>query len=311
MGPYILRDTPGGRAALQGSLDPRLVHLVDDLQPAGEEELGSFAMGAGTTSGRHVVLATVIPIHAATGEHVGSLVSWMPAAAMDVLGTMAFERDLDHLARTASLARAGRRPAAILFGDLERSSALARSLSTGNYFSVVRRIIKAADQAIVDAGGVVGRHVGDGVVAFFPAETSGSESAAVRGCISAAIAIRNAMTQVAKRSGLTSGAITVRFGLHWGGMLYMGNISTPARSEVTALGDEVNETARIEACATGGLILASKPLIERLDPPDAAAIGLDLGHASYTPLGELPTATEKARRDAPAIAVTDITALQG
>lgn len=311
MGPYILRDTRGGRAAVQASLDPRLVDLLDRVQPAGPDRVGSFAIGAGTTSGRHDVLATVVPIHAATGERVGSLVSWTPAAPMDVLGTMALERDLGHLTRTISLGRAGRRPAAILFGDLEGSSALARSLSTGSYFSVVRRIIRSADQAIVEAGGVVGRHVGDGVVAFFPTETSGSESAAARGCISAAFAIRKAMTRVAGRSGLTPGAITVRFGLHWGGTLYMGNIGTAARSEVTALGDQVNETARIEACATGGLTLASKSLLERLDPPDADAIGLDLDHVTYTPLGELPTATDKVRRDAPAIAVTDITMSPG
>jgi hypothetical protein len=40
---------------------------------------------------------------------------------------------------------------------------------------------------------------------------------------------------------------------------------TAGRSEVTALGDEVNEAARIEACATGGRALAAKSLIERLE----------------------------------------------
>ncbi len=73
--------------------------------------------------------------------------------------------------------------------------------------------------------------------------------------------------------------------------------------EVTALGDEVNEGARIEACATGGRALASKPLLERLDAEDAVALDLDPDHITYTPLADLATATEKARRDAPAIAV--------
>jgi len=35
---------------------------------------------------------------------------------------------------------------------------------------------------------------------------------------------------------------------------------------VTAVGDEVNEAAGIEACASGGRMLASKNPIERLDP---------------------------------------------
>ena len=86
----------------------------------------------------------------------------------------------------------------------------------------------------------------------------------------------------------------------------MGNISTPARSEVTALGDEVNETARIEACATGGRILASKPLVERLSMDDAAALGIDPDGMTYIQLADLTTATDKARRDAPAIAVTEL-----
>jgi hypothetical protein len=87
----------------------------------------------------------------------------------------------------------------------------------------------------------------------------------------------------------------------------MGRVQSAGRSEVTALGDEMNEAARIEACATGGRTLASKALIERLNPEDAVALGLDPAHISYTQLGELDTATEKARRDAPSIPVCDIT----
>jgi class 3 adenylate cyclase len=65
------------------------------------------------------------------------------------------------------------------------------------------------------------------------------------------------MNGVASRSGLATDDLVMRFGLHWGSTLYVGNISTTARTEVTALGDEVNETARIEACATGGRILCA------------------------------------------------------
>jgi class 3 adenylate cyclase len=86
----------------------------------------------------------------------------------------------------------------------------------------------------------------------------------------------------------------------------MGRIQTGGRSEVTALGDEVNEAARIEACATGGRTLASKSLIERLNRVDADALGLDTSHTTYTPLAELATATDKARRDAASIAVCEI-----
>jgi class 3 adenylate cyclase len=98
----------------------------------------------------------------------------------------------------------------------------------------------------------------------------------------------------------------MRFGLHWGAALYVGQIATSGRTEVTALGEEVNEAARIEACATGGRILASKALLERLDPQDAVALGLRPERMTYVPLAELPTATEKARRDAPSLAVCQV-----
>ncbi len=204
------------------------------------------------------------------------------------------------------VAKAGRRPAAILFADLEASSPLARRLSTASYFAFGRRLVRAADRCIIDAGGLPGRHVGDGVVAFFLTEVSGSESAAAGACITAARALRGALSDVAARSELQPDDVVLRFGLHWGSTLYVGSITTGGRSEVTALGDEVNEAARIEACATGGRALASKALMERLDPGDAAALGLDPDRITYRSLAELDTATEKARRDAPAIAVCEV-----
>ena len=68
----------------------------------------------------------------------------------------------------------------------------------------------------------------------------------------------------------------------------------------------IHEAARIEACATGGRTLASKALIERLEPDAAAALNIDPARITYTALGDLHSATEKARRDAPAIAVCDV-----
>ena len=166
--------------------------------------------------------------------------------------------------------------------------------------------MRAADQCVIDAGGLVGRHVGDGVVAFFLAESAGSESAAARSCIDAARALRASLSDVAQRSELEPEQVVLRFGLHWGSKLYVGLITSGGRSEVNALGDEVNEAARIEACAGGGLALASKDLIERLEPDDAAVLTLDPDHITYTALTDLTTATDKARRDAPAIAVCEI-----
>ena len=98
----------------------------------------------------------------------------------------------------------------------------------------------------------------------------------------------------------------INVGLHWGATLMVGQVATSGRLEVTALGDQMNESARIEAAAKAGAILASKDLIERLDPDDAAATGVDPDRIAYTQLGELESAGEKAIRDAGTIPVAEI-----
>ena len=200
---------------------------------------------------------------------------------------------------------AGKRPAAVLFADLEGSTQLAKRLPTASYFTLVRRLTRAADRCVVDAGGLVGRHAGDGVVAFFVAETVASESAATLACISAARALQAAMIAIAvpSRPGRPT-QLSVRAGLHWGATLYIGSIVTSGRSEVTALGDEVNEAARIEAMCDRWTSAASKALLERLDSAGRrCARHRPAATSAHTELTDLDTATEKARRDAPAIAV--------
>ena len=305
VGGWMLNDTPGGREELRDLVDPSLRDLVEDLEAANPAVVSFVASGVGIRGERDVP-AVGIRIRDSAGRLAGTMVISKPWPGMSALGAAGSESDPGHLSRMQRVAVAGRRPAAILFADLEGSSPLARRLSTASYFRLGRRLVTAADDCVIDAGGLVGRHVGDGVVAFFLAETSGSESAAACACIHAARALRVAVLDVAARSDLEANDVVMRFGLHWGSTLYVGNITTRGRVEVTALGDEVNETARIEACATGGRVLASKALIERLSPGDAAALDLNPDRIAYTTLAELATATEKARRDAPAIAVCEL-----
>ena len=308
LGPWALADAPGGRGELRDLVDPRLRDIVDGLSPAEDATALTFVFSSSLMGSKLPVelKGLAVRIRDAREQFVGTMTLVMTAVGMSTIGAIAGLGDLGHFERMQRVARAGRRPAAILFADLEGSSSLARRLSTASYFALGRRLARAADQCVIDAGGLVGRHVGDGVVAFFLTETAGSESAAARSCISAARALREAVREVAARSELQPEDVVLRFGLHWGSNLYVGNISTAGRSEVTALGDEVNEAARIEACASGGRALASKDLMERLDPEDAAALDLDPAHITYIPLGELTAATEKARRDAPTIPVCEV-----
>lgn len=304
-GPIVLADTPGGRDELRKLVDPIYHDMIDDLSPSDPAALTVATQGAGIgmAVGQQTTLWRIRDSH---GRLAGTAISYKPSVGMNFIGTMTSMGDPRHFEDMQRVASAARRPAAILFADLEGSAQLSRRLSTSTYFALGRRLVRAADQCIIDAGGLVGRHVGDGVVAFFVAETIGSESTAAHACISAVRALRASVSAVAAKSGLQPDDVVLRFGMHWGSTLYVGSIITSGRFEVTALGDEVNEAARIEACATGGRALASKDLIERLDRAAATALDIDPDHMTYTALTDLPSATSKAMRDARAIAVCDV-----
>jgi class 3 adenylate cyclase len=207
--------------------------------------------------------------------------------------------DVEHFARMAELVEPGRRNAAVLFADVEGSTDRSRRLPSARYFETVRRLNTAVDAAILDQGGIVGKHAGDGVTAFFLADQVGSISAAASAAIASARRIREA-------TGDLDGDWRINIGVHWGATLYMGQIATSGRLEVTALGDEVNECARIQEAARGGQLLASKPLLERLDATDAERLGIDPAAIVYGLVTELPGAGEKTRRDAPSLAVAEL-----
>jgi class 3 adenylate cyclase len=209
----------------------------------------------------------------------------------------------DLFERMDRVSEPARRTASILFADLEASGVLSRHLSSRGYFDLIRDLTDLIDTSVLAHDGITGKHAGDGGSALFiTGDFDGSESSAARAAIETARAIRDGSEQL----GPEDVDVKVNVGVHWGATLMVGQVATSGRLEVTALGDQMNEGARIEAAATGGAILASKDLIERLDDADAKATGIEPDAIAYTTLGELAGASEKAVRDAGTIAVTPI-----
>jgi class 3 adenylate cyclase len=99
--------------------------------------------------------------------------------------------------------------------------------------------------------------------------------------------------------------VRVKVGIHWGATLTVGQVSTGGRLEVTALGDEMNEAARIESAVAGDIVLASKDVIERLSQADAKQLSIEPDSLTYRTIAEL-TGAEKEVRDAGSIAVVKL-----
>ena len=296
--PLMAHATPGGVDAILAML-PDLD--ANELGPLAEREPETLWWGEVTylqpglppAQTRYLTFALTGP----DGERIGWAILYLPAAPARIVSLIT-RGNQGMFARMAELLHPARHETAILFADIQASSQLARRLSSQRWFELIRDFSTAADHAVISRAGIVGRHAGDGVTAFFLAEQAGSRAAACAAALRAGLEIAGWCP-----ADMAPGELKINAGVHWGGALYLGQVITGGRLEVTALGDEVNECARIQQSARDGVLLASKPLVERLDPEDAHALGLDPLAIMYRTVGELPGVTPKAVRDAGGVPV--------
>ncbi|MEA2478286.1 MAG: adenylate cyclase [Thermoleophilaceae bacterium] len=307
--PFMLHDDPGSRERIEAMTIPEHRDELAGLEPrpAPPRWVADVAFeGREFTGSLKYIGERVLDER---GEVLGYLIIYGPSLPASVLGLLT-RGDASMFERMASLADPGRRQAAVLFGALDDSTALSRRLPSAVYFDLIRRLVTEMDEVVVQGRGLVGKHTGDGVTAFFLVDDHGSRSAAARLAIETAREIARVAEQVgqATQAGKLLGpdGWRLNIGLHWGSTLYIGQIATGGRLEVAALGDEFNEALRLQQTARDGATLASKALLERLDADDAMALGIDPDRTTYTTLAELPSASDKAIRDAGTLAVTDV-----
>jgi class 3 adenylate cyclase len=309
--PYLAHDHPDGTAGLRGlTEDPELLERLEQIEPAAPPPVWASTVEflQDDLPSATVVYAGVR--HEVDGELVGTSFIYGPDVPASLLALLV-RGDEAMFRRMARLFEPAQCAAAVLFADLRSSSDLSRRLPSAGYFQVTRELMTAIDAEIIAHSGIVGKHVGDGVTAFFLSNDLGSDSAAVRAAIDTACSLPGAACAAAERAAetgipLDTDEVQLRIATHWGAALYMGQVVTGGRLEVTALGDPVNEAARIEQSAEEGEVLAFKDLIERLKSDDAEALGLDRDRLRYRLLEELPGGDEKAERDAGRLAVTDL-----
>lgn len=248
------------------------------------------------------------------GSPLGAVLIYAPLLPARVLALVS-EGDEAMFTRMADLSAPAQRPAAVVFADIDGSGPLSRRLPTPVYFELIRGVTTAFDELVARHGGIVGKHAGDGASAYFLRDGHGSDAAAAGAALRVVQELPDVVAAVVADLAETGADVRVEdcrmnVGAHWGSDLFIGQIVTGGRLEVTALGDEVNECARVEQVATGGQRLVTKNLVERLDEGAAAELGLRPRGLTYRVLADLTrdggAAGGKAERDAGSLAVHDL-----
>jgi class 3 adenylate cyclase len=300
--PYVISTLPGGAAGLGPDVPAGVEELLAAITPQEAPEVWEGKFDYVEPGLRpYEVRFLVTRIRADDGTPLGrALLSTigLPAALVGMLAA----GDSTMYERMVRLVEPGRHQAAILFADLQGSGELSRRLPTSSYFLLVRALTAEFDRLVGAHCGVVGKHAGDGMTAFFLADDAGSPAAAAASALRAAHALQANALGIAADVVSIELPVMINTGVHWGSGLYMGQLVPGGRLEVTALGDEVNEAARLQETARDGALLASKAIIELLDAGTAAELGVP-NDLLYRPLSELPDASAKAVRDAGHVAV--------
>lgn len=238
-----------------------------------------------------------------SGNDVGMIVVTFMGVRPDLLALLA-RGDEAMYERMARLVEPGPHQAALLFCDMHESGVISRRLPSAAYFKLVRRLWTGIDHVIATETGIVGKHAGDGASAYFLVDDLGDESATVAAAIRAARRIHEVSAEVFRE--IVDSDCLMKIGVHFAGNLYMGQLVPGSRLDVTALGDEVNEAARIQESIGPGGTLASKALMDQLTPDDASALGIDIEKLRFQTIAELETAPAKAVRDAGGLPVVEL-----
>jgi adenylate cyclase len=156
----------------------------------------------------------------------------------------------------------------LLFADVRNSTGLAEGMRPAEFRDLMDRFYATAFEVLVAHDAVVDKFVGDEVIGIFvPALTEGLHA---REAVDAALELLAA-------TGHDADAPWVQVGIGVNtGVAYVGAVGTEEHVEFTALGDEVNITARLASTAGTGEVLVT--------PAAAAAAGLADGSLQHRTL---------------------------
>jgi adenylate cyclase len=135
-----------------------------------------------------------------------------------------------------------------LFADVRGSTALAERLGSVSFRDLLHRFYTTASAVVFDHDGIVDKFVGDELVAMFVPLLTGERHAAR--------AIEAVRALLLATGHPAAPWVPLGAGVHTG-LAWVGAVGEGGRTEITALGDAVNTTARLASVAQAGEILVT------------------------------------------------------
>ncbi len=148
----------------------------------------------------------------------------------------------------------------LLFADIRGSTTLAESMSPGAFRDLLDRFYTTATKVVFDHDGAIDKFVGDELVAMFFPLLSGERHA------ERAVEAAQALLRATGHADPGGPWLPVGAGVN-SGRVWFGAVGDGDHTELTALGDRVNVTARLASAAQAGEVLVTTEA--------ASAAGLD------------------------------------
>jgi adenylate cyclase len=138
--------------------------------------------------------------------------------------------------------------ATFLFADIRGSTSLAEKLTPRGFHTLLDRFYAVASNVVFDHDGGVDKFVGDEIVAMFFPLISGPDH------VGRAVGAATALLRATGHEDAAGPWVPVGAGVHTG-LAWVGAVGDEAHTEITALGDTVNTTARLASAAAAGVVL--------------------------------------------------------
>jgi class 3 adenylate cyclase len=156
------------------------------------------------------------------------------------------------------------REVTILMSDLRGFTALAARLTPHEVIAFLNLYLEAMVDVISRYEGTIDEIIGDAILVIFGAPLACEDHAAK--AVACGLAMQLAMTEVNQRLVAKGAAeLEMGIGIHTGRVI-VGNIGSLRRTKYAAVGSNVNLAGRIESFTTGGQILISENVREKVKP---------------------------------------------